>query len=241
MAAWDGRTGAESKPVCLRKTVPAPSRPASETPAGRPPTPAGRVAGQHRPILPFVRTRFGTGDFRLLPALLGVLAALLVVALIAGVAVGWPMLRDGRRHLALGQTVAGMARVADDGGASASVWESFTAGMPGLTNVVAGTYADPADEAKLFMVVAGERATWRPRRQAVTTMNALAGHDEPVDYDTGTLGGYIECASAHDDRYERTFCLWVDHGTTGFAVFYHRSMAESAALFGRVRREVTVR
>jgi hypothetical protein len=235
MAAWGRYTATEFAPVNQRASLPETTPPTDRL------TLVNRLAGQHRHNPPLVRSRFGTGDFRLLPAVLGVISILALLALVAGVLIGWPVLRDGRARLVMNGSVAGLSRVADDGGQATSVWTSFSQGLPGLTNVLAATYQDPTGRQPRFTIVAGRRLTLRPQEQSLHTMNALAGHDEPVSYSTGALGGFIRCAPAHADRYKRVFCLWVDHGTSGFAVFYDRTVSDSAALFGQARTEITVR
>lgn len=233
MAAWGRYTGAEFAPVNHRAGLPTSDPTVRLTQVTLP-------AGQHRPEPPVVRSRFGTGDFRLLPAALGVLTALVVIALVVVGIVGWPVYRDTHRHLVLGESLVGLNRMSDDGGTAVSVWGSFRQGMPGVTNVLAGSYAS-ADSGKLAAtIVVGRRLTLRPAEQGRATMTGLANHAEPVDYHTGPLGGFIQCAAANADKYERTYCLWVDHGTAGFAVFYGRTVSESAELFGKARQQITV-
>jgi hypothetical protein len=235
MAAWGRYTGEDFAPVSHRAGIPETAPPAPRASI------IGRLAGQHRRNRPVVRARFGSGDFRLLPAFLGVVVALVLAGLAAGSLLAWPVVRDARSHLILGERLAGLSRIADDGGEAVAVWKSFGRAVPDLTNVVAGSYQDRSGQRLSFTIVAGKRLTLRPQELNKWVLRSLAQHDEPIDYSTGKLGGYTQCAAATADTYQRTYCLWVDHGTVGFAVFYRLSVSESAEMFGRVRQEAIVR
>jgi hypothetical protein len=225
MAAWGNYTGKWFAPFDQR--IPAPPRPPAPIPAQR------RFRPTASPVPP---PEDGVGIAPGTLVLASVVAVVLTI-LVAAVLGGWPVFRQWRSGLVLGNELAGYVRADDGNGLGARVLDHQPAGTTGR---VSGAFRDPTGNRPPLAIAAGRALLVRPEAVARETMAGLPRHDDPIEVRSGALDGYVQCALVHDEP-SGAFCVWADHGTTGLAFFPGRSVPEAAKLFGDIRQQMTVR
>jgi hypothetical protein len=114
-----------------------------------------------------------------------------------------------------------------------------------LSNAVAGLYAARGDETQPVLVVGATGLVFSPAREVHNAFQGMTDSGLPVsaekNYDAGALGGTVRCATGSIARINLSVCAWGDHGSVGIGIFYDRPVAESAALFLRIREEMLKR
>jgi hypothetical protein len=114
-----------------------------------------------------------------------------------------------------------------------------------LENAVAGLYAARGAETQPVLVVGATGLVFSPSKEVDNAFQGMADSGLAVsartDYDAGRLGGTVRCATSSVARFNLSVCVWGDHGSVGMGIFYNRPVAESAALFLKIREEMLER
>jgi hypothetical protein len=114
-----------------------------------------------------------------------------------------------------------------------------------LENAVAGLYAAQGAEAQPVLVVGATGLVFSPGKEVDHAFQGMVDSGLQVsartDYAAGRLGGTVRCATSAVGRFSLSVCGWGDHGSVGMGIFYNRPIAESAALFLRIREEMLKR
>jgi hypothetical protein len=114
-----------------------------------------------------------------------------------------------------------------------------------LENAVAGLYAAQGAETQPVLVVGATGLVFSPSNEVDNAFQGMADSGLQVsartDYAAGRLGGTVRCATSAVARFSLSVCVWGDHGSVGMGIFYNRPIAESAALFLRIREEMVKR
>jgi hypothetical protein len=169
-------------------------------------------------------------------ALAAVAGTAAVIALILGLVTVWQLYSASDTELVLGSQVAGLERAPDI--ASPNVAGERLTAVTGIRSPRAAVYRDPSGRQPSVTVAVGSELSWQP---GVLMNKAMAGYDQPVDFYTGTLGGFMRCSFARDNHLVGTYCAWVDRGSVGIGLFPGRGVPDAGELFGRIRAQVTTR
>jgi hypothetical protein len=114
-----------------------------------------------------------------------------------------------------------------------------------LENAVAGLYAAQGAETQPVLVVGATGLVFSPGKEVDNAFQGMVDSGLQVsartDYAAGRLGGTVGCATSAVARFSLSVCVWGDHGSVGMGIFYNRPIAESAALFLRIREEMVKR
>jgi len=112
------------------------------------------------------------------------------------------------------------------------------------TTAVAAYYAKEGDDTHL---VAFWGATAKLRNAGAELDAAFKGATESTALSdihavpVGSLGGQVKCGSGEMQQVPIALCIWADGGSMGAALFFNRTVDESAPLFISIREGVTHR
>ena len=108
-----------------------------------------------------------------------------------------------------------------------------------VDKAVAGLYAEGSDETKLVLVVGASALLFSPDKEVENAFKAMTDSGLPVsniaEVDAGDLGGTVKCGTGTVSGVALSVCAWGDHGSIGMGIFYDRPVAESSALFEKIR------
>jgi len=142
-------------------------------------------------------------------------------------------------HVALGDTVAGLARIDDPDLQSGAddVVAALKSGR-GVKEAVAGVYAKDGDAQHPIMILAAAGLFLRPETELLSGMTEFNtdgfSFDEPLDIEPGPLGGAAKCSLGALKVDESTnidfiLCGWADYGSIGLAGFFNTTESAAAA------------
>jgi hypothetical protein len=171
---------------------------------------------------------------------LGIFGLLLVLC-VGGGAFGYtaymgPVNKE-KATLTAPEQVAGMSKLTDPSlqetadGLAASLKAQLKA-----TSTIAAYYAPAGDQQHLVAVWGATGAVHNPDGELTS---AFKGTDlEVADIravPAGSLGGAARCGTGSTQGLSFAMCIWADHGSMGAALFFNRTVEESAPLFITIR------
>jgi hypothetical protein len=114
-----------------------------------------------------------------------------------------------------------------------------------LDKAVAGLYAAQDNEGQPVLVVGATGLVFSPSAEVDNAFEGMSSSGLPVsskqNYDAGALGGTVRCAIGSVQKINLSVCVWGDHGSVGMGLFYNRPVADSAALFLKIREAMLKR
>lgn len=177
----------------------------------------------------------------------GVAAALLAAIVVGGLVLFRPHLSSHHpASLSTPPQVAGLERSDDPTLEDAAVQLSaMITSCADLDTAVAAFYTDPRAEEQLIVVVGGTAPLRRPADELGAAFRCAnegglpSSQRAPVD--PGPMGGSAMCGEGSTEGILVSVCGWADYGSLVLAVFFNRSVEDSAALLRDIRAEVLTR
>lgn len=178
--------------------------------------------------------------------LLGVLAALAVVALILGIVYGptaWRISQQRDPKLDTPAQIGDLRR--DDGDAARETVEYIRVAAEAAVDFDRSfgvVYNEGTPGGRSVLIVGGTVVQWSP----VDSLDELftlitddsGGVDAVRDLPPGALGGVVRCGRTTTESGDLAVCGWSDHGSAAVALLPGRSLDEASALFPQIRTAV---
>ena len=113
-------------------------------------------------------------------------------------------------------------------------------------DAVAAFYTDPKAAGKLVLFVGITADIVSPVTEIDATFTSFNSSSEVqigniTEVAAGPLGGKAKCGNGKNKDVTVVLCVWGDNESLGMAVFYNRSVTDSAALFVQIRNEASTR
>jgi hypothetical protein len=177
------------------------------------------------------------------PWVVGGLALLSVLCLVAAAIVWAPIGREYPAHLDLGDQVAGLSRTDNPDYRLASA--EMVAKMYhdyGVDDAVATVLTDSAKQ-RLVILVGATKLILNPGGDLNQAIHRVAGDRLHDVTQYPALGGHLTCANATDDKNQPVVvCAWADHGSIGLLFCYGPwPMSECATTLNDIRTAIVRR
>jgi hypothetical protein len=154
-----------------------------------------------------------------------------------------PAPATGTVHLSTPKTV-GKLKLSDEADMqvnSDTLKQQIAADLPGATDSMGGIYQDPADPAKIVLLVAVTGRVPNPQEELDSAFTGPDKYDNVHSIDPGPLGGLATCGSQSDIHGVTYFCAWADVDNLGMVFFLNRSGTQAESLFRQFRSAVVSR
>ena len=166
----------------------------------------------------------------------GTLLLLCAGGLFAG---AWTIHDSYPAHVSLAEQLAGLAKLdnPDLQSGADDIVSALKTGR-GVSEAVAGIYAQPDDATHPVMILAAAGLFPRPEQELLSGMTEFNtdgfSFDQPVDVPAGPQGGAAKCSAGAvkvDDNSSLDFilCGWADYGSVGMVGFFNSKDAGAAA------------